>query len=86
MSPHCSFASDNFAGDKYEEVPGIHSPLLAWEFDGFGLFGHQDRGGDGNACSVTCAGDDCFDDCGAGNACHCGSGHYTGIDFCKIAQ
>ena len=74
MSPHCAWSDENTEGVPYTEIPGQHSPLLGWEFDGFGLYGHQDEGGSGHACTVSCAdgNDDCTDDCEGGpmNSCH----------------
>eukprot|EP01047_Picozoa_sp_COSAG01_P012188 COSAG01_NODE_543_length_15700_cov_50.208961_9_plen_439_part_00 len=85
MSPQCAWSADNEAGEHYTETPGQHSPMLGWEFDGFALYGHQDQGGPGTACTVTCddAGEDCSDSCAAGSACHCGGGSWTGMDFCR---
>ena len=75
-TPHCAWSVDNANGSHYVEVPTKHSPQLGWEFDGFGLFGHQDEGGSGAHCTITCAdgNDDCTDDCEGSSECHCGRG------------
>jgi hypothetical protein len=52
---------------------------------GFGLYGHQDEGGPGTQCTITCAdgNDDCSDTCPESYTCHCGRGWWTGMSFCK---
>ena len=72
--------------EHYPEAPATHSPQLAWEFDGFGLYGHQDAGGPGTDCTVTCTeGEDCSDTCEGHFQCHCGKGSWTGMDFCRTS-
>ena len=84
MSPQCAFTGDNEEGRHYEEIPTQHSPQLGWEIDGFGLFGHQDEGGPGTPCEVTCSEEDgCEDTCEDDYQCHCGEGAWTGMDFCR---
>jgi hypothetical protein len=94
MSPHCAWGNEddefaNFEGEHYTEVPTKHSPLLAWEFDGFGLYGHQDEAlgsSAGESCSLTCDGnDDCTDTCDGRLTCHCGMGAWTGMDYCRTS-
>jgi hypothetical protein len=85
MSPVCAFSDTNTEGVPYAEVPGRHSPLLGWEFDGFGLYGHQDEGGSGEQCTITCAdgNDECTDTCSGTDVCHCTYGSWTGMDYCR---
>ena len=49
------------------------------------LYGHQDAGGPGNSCSVTCSdsGEACEDTCTGFYSCHCGDGSWTGMDYCR---
>lgn len=86
-TPHCAWSVDNVEGSHYVEVPSKHSPQLGWEFDGFGLFGHQDEGGSGANCTITCAdgNKDCVDDCEGASECHCGRGWWTGMNFCRTS-
>eukprot|EP00698_Gefionella_okellyi_P018411 TRINITY_DN5513_c0_g1_i3.p1 TRINITY_DN5513_c0_g1~~TRINITY_DN5513_c0_g1_i3.p1 ORF type:complete len:192 (-),score=33.42 TRINITY_DN5513_c0_g1_i3:21-596(-) len=61
------------------------SPLLGYGKDGFGLYGFQDGGGSGLACTVTCVGATCSDGCNAANfeTCHCQPGYWTGDSYCN---
>jgi hypothetical protein len=67
-------ATTGTTGVPYTESPGQHSPLLGYGRDGFGLYGFQDEGGSGSACTVTCSGGSCTDGCNSTNfeTCHCG--------------
>ena len=89
MSPECAWSVDNTDGVFYTDTPGKHSPQLGWEFDGFGLFGHQDEGYDeiaGTACTVSCHDQDrCDDTCEGDYQCHCGAGAWTGMNFCRTS-
>ena len=85
-APICANAGNTAAQPTpYADTAGAHSPQLAWANDGFGIYGFQDAGGSGAACSVTCVGAACTDNCNAtlSEKCHCGNGYWTGDNYCK---